>query len=154
MKRAILIGAMLASLLAASLAGAAGARSQAAISIEPDRIRTIELSFDGYCDGITITWDTDSNVVTGVWNSSCASCPYGDVFGGIYGQAKYSGQSEKAFTLAPQTSYGGPASFVTSITLKPMGLWTMRDFHGNIINQGTWTRCGAGTKGGTQPAGG
>ncbi len=153
MKRVIRIGVVLASLLAASLSGAAGARSQAAIGTDPDRIRTIELSFDGYCDGVTITWDTDSNGITGVWTSPCASCPYGDVFGGPYGKQQFYGQWQRGFTLAPQTNYGGPAAFVTSIGLKPMGIWTMYNFDGSVKNSGTWTRCGAGTRGGTEPAG-
>ncbi len=152
MKRAILIG-MVAALLALTLAGAAGARGPSASGGDLDSIRTLELSFDGYCDGVTLTWDTITNIGVGVWTSRCASCPYQDVFLDKHGRTISYGVLIKGFTLASQTNYGSAPYFWSGIILGPGRTWTHYNFDGTVLNSGTWTPCGTQVHGGTTPSG-
>ena len=147
MKRAV-IAMLLVLIIVISVAGVAGARSQPGITSNPERIKTIRLMFDGYCDGMTLNFDPLTGIMYGVYGSSCASCPYTDLLGGTQGAAKLQGPG---FTVALQGIDGVSPPWIWS-RINMSHTWVHYNFDGTVFNSGTWSFCGAEGQAGTAPS--
>jgi hypothetical protein len=89
----------------------------------------VEYIYDGYCDGATL--GILSGKVTGVYTSSCASCPMSNSLNGLVG--KQGGKIAAGFKYTPELS------IVTVV--KADHTWIHYNKDGTIFNQGTWTQC-------------
>jgi len=145
-KRAI-VAMLVVTMIVISTAGVAGARSAPDARSNPERIRTYQIKFDGYCDGMTLYLETLTGVMYGVYTSSCATCPFPDLIGGEYGGAKLVGPG---FTSAFQ-SIGGVVPWIwTRINMSHT--WAHYNFDGTVFASGTWSYCGAEGQPGTAPS--
>jgi hypothetical protein len=99
-----------------------------------------ELVFDGYCDGMTLVLNTETGVVTGVYESSCATCQFSDLMGGIVTNNPRQGA---LITLSWSPGPTEPIDFFTVI--RRNGTWAHYDIFENEVNSGTWSFCTRGT---------
>lgn len=96
---------------------------------------TYEIMFDGFCDGVSFNLNTASGIVSGVYNSSCATCEFQNRIGGISGS--FMGDDDFV-TLSWET---GPALYTV---IHRDGTWIHYDYTGSIFNYGTWSDCSRG----------
>lgn len=140
MKRRVFLLAIVVVLALATTVAAA--KSEPAFGTGINKTGTIDLLFDGYCDGVSFGYDTGTGLLNnGYYQSSCATCPSPDRMGGTVGIIT-GGQGVGA-TMGWETLFGGaPVSIFTVI--RADHTWTHYDWSGSVMNSGTWTACGAG----------
>jgi hypothetical protein len=145
MKTLRLFSVVLVILLLLSLAGFAGAQDTS-----PATVRTWDISFDGYCDGLNVTFDNATGIAYGSTAATCASCPGTDPVAGTAGHIAGQGQG---LTLSYQSYFGAYPMWFYSVIRKDH-TWTLYNFDGTVFNSGTWSFC-PGTKApeGARPAG-
>lgn len=108
----------------AGLFGLALAGSALAGPIFPNK--TIDLVFDGYCDGLHVVSNTTTGLVTGT-RTGCASEPVGGVVGTVLGK-KQGG--------AEIVQY---ATFDFTAVIRDDKTWTYYNADGSVFNSGTWS---------------
>lgn len=151
MRKVGLIGIVLVLALTAVVAGTAGAKSTPEFS--PDAPYTLNMIFDGYCDGMSGTFDPATGLFVGTYTSSCATCPFTDRLAGTIGKVYGAGQGN-ALTTSWETIQGiSPVWFWTLVRFTGR-TWTHYNFDGTVFNSGTWHKCppAGGPESGTLPS--
>jgi hypothetical protein len=137
MKKLGVIGIVIVLALTAIVAGTAGAKSTPEAS--PDAPMAINMIFDGYCDGISGTFDPVASVFVGTYTSTCSTCPEADRISGSFGKV-FIPPAQYTLSLAFETQGGGAPFFWTAIRYQPR-TWTHYWFDGTVLNSGTWSPC-------------
>jgi hypothetical protein len=137
MKKLGVIGIVIVLALTAIVAGTAGAKSTPEAS--PDAPMSLNMIFDGYCDGISGTLDPVASVFVGTYTSTCSTCPGTDRLSGNFGKV-FIPPAQYTITMAWETLYGGGPYLWTAIRYQPR-TWTHYNFDGTVFASGTWSPC-------------
>jgi hypothetical protein len=148
MKRRQLLGASIMLAILLSVAGLAGAQVTAPSGIGPEA-KTWDIIYDGYCDGLNVTFDTATGLAVGSNAASCRTC-YGDDL--VAGTAGFINSQGSGLSLTYQT-YGGSSPMWFYAVVRRDHTWTLYDFSGAVLNSGTWSHCPSKAPDGAVPAG-
>jgi hypothetical protein len=132
MKRLALIGTVVMVVTLLGVAGFAGAKGD---SVDALPEGTFGFIYDGFCDGMTLTFNTGTGITSGTYASSCCTCPMTEDVGGAVGVVFSQGV---AFSLSWNPGLGIWTVLRTNRT------WTHYYYDGTMMNQGTWTPCPPG----------
>lgn len=88
--------------------------------------KTLNIKFNGFCDGLRFTTNTDTGIVTGN-RTGCESAPVGGVVGTVLGTRQGG---------AVILDYTG---FDLSIVIRDNKTWSYRNLNGTLFNSGTWS---------------
>jgi hypothetical protein len=144
MKRLVNAVVTVLSIFALSISGAVVAQAAELNSDleynQPNPYVEFELMFDGFCDGMTLELNTETGMVTGVYESSCATCQFSNMLEGIVINRPFEGA---LVTLSWDLGLTDPLGIFTVI--RHDGTWAHYDFLENEVNSGTWSFCSRGT---------
>jgi hypothetical protein len=101
---------------------------------------TWDLIFDGFCDGLNINYAGATGIATGMYSSSCSSCPETDRLAGTAGFVASQGG---AITLAFETIGGTSPAWIYTVVRKDH-TWTHYNWDGSVFVSGTWSFCTEG----------
>lgn len=100
-----------------------------------------EIIFDGYCDGVALDVSPANGLVTGVYASVCASCPFTNLMAGSAGDLL--GPLGLTANLGWDT-FGDAGEINLFTRIYANGTWEHYNFDGSVFNSGTWSLCPAG----------
>ena len=146
MKKSLVLGTILLIVMVLSVTSIAGAKSAATPSKGLfTNSATMDVKFDGFCDGVTFTLNPTNGVASGKWMSACWTCdpgePFNDNGAGTLSVIRNQGLG---LTVAWQTIDQTPTFLWTVI--RADHTWAHYHFDGTEANYGTWTECLVGAQ--------
>jgi hypothetical protein len=106
------------------------------VADDSNAILHYEITWDGYCDGITLDIDTSNGIATGYWSNPCVTCPFTNEIAGTTGDILGPLGWTTNLVLAPGDYSSG---FFARVNLN--GTWAFYWYSGGILNSGTWSLC-------------
>jgi hypothetical protein len=105
---------------------------------DTDAILHFEIMYDGYCDGVSLDVNSATGIATGVYGSTCATCPFTNQIGGT------TGNIIGPLGITTNISYdtigsAGPLNLFTRLNAD--GTWAHYGYDGSIFNSGTFSFC-------------
>jgi hypothetical protein len=134
MKKVSIFGFVLMIVAVLSVAGFAGARGDTVDNVLDQPEGTFGFIYDGYCDGMTLTFNTGTGITSGTYSSACGTCPYPDAVGGTVGVVFGQGVT---FSL----SWDGTSGIPLWTVIRTNRTFTHYNYDGSVFLNGTWTPC-------------
>lgn len=116
------VSLLAAVLMLALLTGSALAFPRPASADGLEDIISIDIVFDGYCDGMHLDIDQETRVVTAMRTGSCIP------------PSPLSGRVRQGQARMVDDTYG------LYVIIDRNGTWFYYDFNGNLVNSGTWSQ--------------
>ncbi len=138
MRKLRLVGIALTIAVLLVLPGSVGATDELTEALAIGRGR-FSIVYDGYCDGVTLSFDASTGIVTGVNTSPCATCPMSD---NMFGTVRSVPGQGVVFTMEYDTWQGNEPTFFTVIWRQ--GQTYTHYFQDGLELSGTWSVCPPG----------
>ena len=100
----------------------------------------LDIRYDGYCDGLSVTLEKPSGRVLGVYASSCAECPLNYAVSGVIVAGSPGVQQSAHFAYDP-SDFEAHTILGVSHDGVDSGTYTHYYLNGEVVTTGTWTSC-------------